>query len=526
MTGYPSDPNEPLSQPRINNGDTGKISGGNYYWYFYDASRTTVTGKLSHHADSFLGAEQDFHFGVQYNQAGVSGVYGYNDFIYTYLSGGVQYGYGKVRQTFSYGATARNVGAFVDDSVRLGNRMTLNLGVRFDHSSAFAPPQDELDDNAQPTGKTFPKADFFTWDSVSPRLGLNFKLTGDGKTILKSHWGRYHPQITTGEFANIIGPNVKPYFIGTYNPATGQIEDLVLESSSENLSMAPDYHPPRTDQFIVGFERELNTKMGLQVNYVRKWGRDFARMARHGGHLRPGTGRRQRRAGSHRHHEQRLPVDEQPELAEIRVGELRRLAHRHPRSDRQPDQAHDPLVCQRRASPICDRPERSAEACALRSIQQRSALEFSIFGRNPNDFVNLDGRLVGDVGWQGKFQGVVRLRWGIQASASLDAREGAHRIRTRSIPASIAGQGSTTILLQPRGDFGRLSAVTIVDARLQKDFALGRGARLGLFLDALNLNNENAPQGVQSANVTSSVYQYPNTFVFPRRFMLSGKFSF
>ena len=35
---------------------------------------------------------------MQYNQAGVSGVYGYNDFIYTYLAGGTQYGYGKVRQ--------------------------------------------------------------------------------------------------------------------------------------------------------------------------------------------------------------------------------------------------------------------------------------------------------------------------------------------------------------------------------------------------------------------------------------------
>src|SRR6185436_11205603 len=96
-----------------------------------------------------------------------------------------------------------------------------------------------------------------------------------GKTIVKAHWGRYHPQITTGEFANIIGPNVKPYYIGTYNFATGQIDDLTLESSSENLSVAPEYGSPRTDQFIVGFERELTQKMGLQVNYVRKRGRDF-----------------------------------------------------------------------------------------------------------------------------------------------------------------------------------------------------------------------------------------------------------
>jgi hypothetical protein len=120
----------------------------------------------------------------------------------------------------------------------------------------------------------------------------------------------------------------------------------------------------------------------------------------------------------------------------------------------------------------------------------------------------------------------VRLPLGLQASASLDAREGANRIRTRSIPAAIAGQGSTTILLQPRGDIGRLPAVVIIDARLQKEFPLGRGARLGVFVDALNLNNENAYQNVVSANVTSSVYQYQAGFVAPRRFMLSGKFSF
>jgi hypothetical protein len=65
-----------------------------------------------------------------------------------------------------------------------------------------------------------------------------------------------------------------------------------------------------------------------------------------------------------------------------------------------------------------------------------------------------------------------------------------------------------------------------MDARLQKDFALGRGAHLGLFLDALNLNNENSPQAVVSPNVTSGSYQFPTAFVTPRRFMLSGKFSF
>ena len=64
----------------------------------------------------FLGAEQDFHFGVQYNQAGVNGIYGYNDFIYTYLDGGKLYGYGNVRQPSAMRRTIRNIGAFVDDT--------------------------------------------------------------------------------------------------------------------------------------------------------------------------------------------------------------------------------------------------------------------------------------------------------------------------------------------------------------------------------------------------------------------------
>ena len=522
VTGLPSDPSQPLSQPRIFNGDNGTISGGNYYWYTYDANRTTATAKVSHHADQFLGAEQDFHFGVQYNQAGVSGVYGYNDFIYTYLDGGQVLGYGNVRQPFSYAAQIRNIGFFVDDSIRLGDKLTLNIGVRTDYSKAFAPEQQELDDNAQPTGKTFPRADFFDWDSVSPRLGLNWKV--NLKTIVKTHWGRYHPQITTGEFANVIGPNIKPYFQGTYNVATGQVEDLFLTSSSENLGVAADYNSPRTDQFIIGMERELTPKMGIQVNYVRKWGRNFAAW--------------RDTVGTY----VQVPIvdntGEDPTGRTINVFKLT-----SPPGDRQFELGNSDDVFTDIHAVTANFTKRmtvwyaNAGVTYLRasgavggtarntSVQQRSGLEFQPFGRNPNDLVNVAGRLSGDVGMQYKAQGVVRLPWGFQASASVDSHGNAHELRVRTIPASVAGQ-SSTIILQPRGELGRLPWITIIDARLQKDIALGRGARVGLVFDALNLNNENAPQAVVQANVTSSSYQFPTTFVAPRRYMLSGKFSF
>jgi hypothetical protein len=524
VTGYPSDPNQPLTQPRIFNGATGTISGGNYYWYFYDANRTTATAKVSHHADQFLGAGQDFHFGVQYNQAGVSGVYGYNDFIYTYLSNGQQYGYGNVRQPFSYAAQIRNIGAFIDDSIRLGDRVTLNLGVRGDHSNAFSPPQDELDDNAKPTGKRFPRADFFKWNSISPRLGVNWKVTSSGRTIVKSHWGRYHPQITTGEFANVIGPNIKPYFQGSYNFATGQVDDLFLTSSSENLSVSSSYNSPRTDQFIIGFEQELAAKVGLQVNYVRKWGRDFAAWRDTvGTYVQvPIVDNSGKDPTGSTINVLRLTSD--PGARKFELGNSDRVftnihAVSATLTKRMTRWYLNAGVTYLRAEGAVGGSARGT------SVNQRSGLEFQPFGRNPNDFVNIAGRLNGDVGLQYKAQAVVKLPFGLQASANLDSHLNAHRIRVRTIPASIAGQ-SSTILLQPRGEFGRLPKITIIDARLQKDFPLGRGARLSVLLDALNLNNENAPQSVVQANVTSSSYQFPRDFVAPRRLMLSGKFSF
>jgi len=521
VTGFPTDPSQPLSQARIFDGTTGNISGGHYYWYTYDADRTTVTGKITHHADEFMGASQDFHFGVQYNGAGVSGIYGYNDFVYIYP--GESYGYGNVRQPFSYGARIRNIGAFIDDNVRIGDRLTLNLGVRYDYSKAFSPAQEELDDNAQPTGNTFPRLDHFTWSTFSPRLGLNWKVTADGKTVVKSHWGRYHPQITTGEFANVIGPSIKPYFQGFYDATTGEISDLFLLSSSENLSVDADYNAPRTDQFLLGFERELPARLGLQINYVRKWGRDFAAW--------------RDTVGTY------VPITVVDNVGEGQTGDtITAFRLTSPPGEREyvlgnSDQVFTDVnavsavlnrrmtwwsanfgVTYLRAEGLVGGSVRTT------SIQQRSGLEFSQFGRNPNDLVNAAGRLNGDVAWQFKGQTVVQLPWGFLASANIDHHDNAHRFRIRTLGSSVAGV-SSTIFMQPRGELGRLPDSTIIDARFQKDFRFS-GARFSLAADALNLFNENAEQTVQSANVTSSVYQYPSSFVTPRRFMLSAKFNF
>ena len=39
--------------------------------------------------------------------------------------------------------------------------------------------------------QTFPRAHFYTWNNIGPRIGLTYDLAGDGKTVLKASYGLF-----------------------------------------------------------------------------------------------------------------------------------------------------------------------------------------------------------------------------------------------------------------------------------------------------------------------------------------------
>jgi len=160
-------------------------------------------------------------------------------------------------------------------------------------------------------------------------------------------------------------------------------------------------------------------------------------------------------------------------------------------------------------------------------ITQRGGLQFRNFGRNPNQFVNAEGRMRSDVEWQIKSQLVYQLPAGFLVSGAFSYRSGAWLIRRYRVPGDITNiPDNNVLLLQPRGENGRIDSVTLFDARIEKDFKLGEKVRLGIFCDILNVLNENATQTVQSTIPTSSVFWYPADPIDPRRAMLGAKLRF
>jgi outer membrane receptor protein involved in Fe transport len=519
----PADESLPRDAARVYNLDTSFISGGHYYWYDLGPERSTLNAKISHLADDFLGASHDFRFGVQYNTSEAGGVYGYNDLLLTYEYGGVQYGYGYTRSPFSYSGNTDSVGVFVDDTLRVSDRLSVNLGVRYDRNKAFSRAQDELDAEGNPTGASFPEATYYTWNTVSPRLGFNLKLTADGRTVLKGHWGKYHRAVATGEFANVVGPSIKPIFFGFLVPGTLGLVDLEQITDNSNLSIDPDLRAPRVDQFIVSLEQEIVRNLGVQLNYIHKKGTDFVAWQDLGGVYQTVD-----------------YIDDQGEDATGAAIPVLQL--QNSRSDlsfeirNREEMNHTvdsvSLVLLKRmadnwslnTSVTWLRSEgRTPDSNAGASSQQRGGLQFRTFGRDPNDFVNSGGRLRGDVPWQVKTQLIYELPAGFTASANYSFRSGANLARrVRAAETNLSSQ----ILAQERGTSGRLPSAHFLDVRVQKELSLGGEAALVAFADVFNLLNEDAHETVVSSLGTSSSYNLPTSFVLPRRVMLGAKIRF
>ena len=131
---------------------------------------------------------------------------------------------------------ARYYSMFAQDDYKISQRVSLNLGVRWEP----APPWREqvgrfqqfrledyennvrstLYDNA-PRGLLFrgdPGVPFdgtnIDWMNIGTRVGVALDLTGDGKTSIRGGWGMFYDQQLDGEFYN-VGVNSPPWSITT-----------------------------------------------------------------------------------------------------------------------------------------------------------------------------------------------------------------------------------------------------------------------------------------------------------------------
>ena len=207
---------------------------------------------------------------------------------------------------------ARYYSLFAQDDYKISQRVSLNLGVRWEP----APPWREevgrfqqfrledyqnnvrstLFDNA-PRGLLFrgdPGVPYdgtnIDWMNIGTRLGIAYDLTGDGRTSIRGGWGMFYDQQLDGEFYN-VGVNSPPWSITTnitepqgpfsdpyrgrtaaefnaVTPAAIGRRDAAFPAPVQANGYDEKFTTPVTYNFNVTFEREVVSGWMARAGYV------------------------------------------------------------------------------------------------------------------------------------------------------------------------------------------------------------------------------------------------------------------
>jgi hypothetical protein len=263
--------------------------GGVYWPWTYDTSLDQVSVAITTFADDWVAGDHDFKFGIQAgfgdslakNSPSATGTY-YTHYAYVepyyyygYLYGGPYY-YKVQGLGYYYGAETEGISAFVDDSWRIGSRLTLNLGLRFDHHRGIIPSYPRLDDNGNPTDELIRGYDpVFTWNNISPRIGFAYTLGENEKTVIRGSFGVYYDANVTGNWD--APPPSGPTFNAYWGPSwDGPWSDEPWWSwSPGDLNVDPNLKAPRTLQYSLGFEQGVGANFSFGVTGLYKDTKDL-----------------------------------------------------------------------------------------------------------------------------------------------------------------------------------------------------------------------------------------------------------
>lgn len=178
-----------------------------------------------------------------------------------------------------------DVAFYIQDDWRASNRLTVNLGLRWEYEKTPAPILAFTGTGVVPnTGLTVAQATSITpsdKNNFGPRVGLAYKVTDDGKTSVRAGYGIYFGRIQNSTILNTL--------INTGNPA-GQTQASVLNTSATapifpNILasapagtaaiqyFAPNFSQPEIHQGDFIFEREVAKGTTVSASFLFSLGR-------------------------------------------------------------------------------------------------------------------------------------------------------------------------------------------------------------------------------------------------------------
>jgi hypothetical protein len=520
------------------------------------ASRMKAGATLTRLQDGFLGVFHEIVAGAEYETMQTSSsTWKADNLVYNYVDGspytfgqttspvsGEQVGYGLIGfyiapagDSMALKRDVKRLGAFVQDTIKIGGRISLSGGVRFDRSeAAFQTFSKGTSGNSVSVSLGSSLIDpilgynlyssislsnweqAIVWNSFSPRAGLAIDLLGGGRTILKATWARLPEYLGLGYSQDLaqVDPTASHDFNWYDEDGNGVVNAAdvfslvpydfrVYKTEFARLAVDPDLTAPVIEEWTVGLEQALGREFTIGARYIDR------RHSNLTGHVvyDPSTGAEWWR------------VQDAPEGWWVPFSTV------VPGSEGYGDVALDLYLPSSTAPAYFERienvPELTARYRSLEfSFHKRMSRGWQLFGSvtlnrstgttsvasrwsagnspvllTPNTFTNIAATdtLYLDRPLVARLAGTVRLPWTMYASVLFKAQSGAPWARTVTVlpPADwAAANGATatpvTVYLESPGT-RRYPSWQTLDFRLEKDFATAGRSRFAISLDVFNL---------------------------------------
>jgi hypothetical protein len=499
---------------------TGTNSGAPQSFGSLTIKRTNVKATVSHYRTDLFGADHEWKAGMQVEKAGHQSI--------NVIPTGTRYNdrNGAPSQTVSanpasFGGQFVTVSAFATDGLTVGNRLTINAGVRFDHNRAYSQDVPGVDLAGRETNETIQGlGTFYTWNKWSPRLGVAAKLTGDGRTMLRASYGRFTQGVMTGEL-EFFHPGGATTTTAGFDNATGGYTTIVSIVSPPDLRFNAEMRAPHTDDYSIGIDRELGRNIAVATAYVRKNGSDFIGWTDIGGqYAATPTVLKNGETMSvfklvNKPSDRRYYLTNPDEYSLTYNGLVTMVEKRRANG-------WQALASYTFSRAFGLQPSGGATAAGAQ-VSTISPPQPLTFGRDPNDLINARGRLPNDRPQIFRVMGAADVpRAGFVVAANLQVLSGKPWAATALINPQNSQQ---RVLLEPRGT-RRLSSQTLLDLRVSRTIAFRSAARVELILDVLNVLNNGAEEAIAGDDLFAPAFGKPSVFIDPRRAMLGVRMNF
>ena len=449
--------------------------------------------------------------------------------------------YIEVGTPYNVGGKFSELGTFVEDVMTIGGRLTVSLGLRFDHVRGTSQDVDDLALNDvssfsfEPRGSVPGRGQLFRWKNFSPRVGFNLRLDASGRTILRGNWGRFYRTAMTGELSGV-------------HPGQSTVREFLWNSATEaydrpgpvylpdtNFGFDPKARAPRTDQFSIGLDRSIASDFAVGVTYVRKDQSDLL-----GWNVLNASFTTLPHTFSNGRVGEIYPITTDPDDRFFQLGNVDCRVASYRCDEMYMDYNGLVLTLNKRMS---DRYQAqvtyvlsSAHGLLPSSgfgaaASQTTRVYESSLGRDPNDFINAVGHLQNDRTHTFRITGTIFAPWGFLIGANYGWFVGKPWGGRDLLDRSLLPQGNRWVYVEPPGT-RRLDSQSILDLRLSRTFSLERdggasGRRSVEFLvDVLNGLNVASVQDIASRRLGSSVFGVGDRWVDPRRALVGVKFRF